>query len=159
MKGPLSRAVVRAVASGLVATLLLACGDDPIVDTAGGRELLLRVQTESYRGWARAPGWASRTSSRGGGHGGQIDIYLNEVVVAVLDNDEPISEWPEQSTIVKDVWSGTALHAIAIMEKRAGGWYWAEFNGAGDVSAAGQPEGCTTCHQSGVDFVRGFSLP
>lgn len=154
------RGLVRCSVALLAVSVLIACGDgDDPVDAAGGRELLARVQNESYRSWHRAPGWESRLQSIGGGHGGQLDIYVNEVVAAILDDGEPVKELPPGSTVVKDVWNGTELHAIAIMDKRADGWYWAEFNGAGDVSAAGHPVGCINCHQSGVDYVRAFVLP
>lgn len=140
-------------------SVLIACGGDDTVDAAGGRELLARVQNENYRSWRRAPGWESRLPSIGGGHGGQLDIYVNDVVAAMLDNGGPVKELPAGSAIVKNVWNGTDLHAIAIMDKRADGWYWAEFSGSGEVSAAGHPAGCINCHQSGVDYVRAFVLP
>lgn len=147
---------MRAIASALAAAMwLIACGDSAPADSEGGRDLLARVRAESYRNWERAPGWPSRLPSRGG-HGGQVDIYVNQALAAVLQHGQSVTEWPQGSTIVKDVWNGTELRSIAIMDKRADGWYWAEFNGAGAVSAAGQPEGCTTCHQSGVDYVRAF---
>ena len=151
-------------ARGLVCVLaaismLVACGDDETVDAAGGRELLARVQKENYRDWRRAPGWGSRLPSIGDGHGGQLDIYVNGVVASVLNDSGPVTALPVGSAIAKDVWSATDLHAIAIMEKRLDGWYWAEFDGVGDVLAAGHPQGCINCHQSGVDYVRAFDLP
>jgi len=156
----LARGLVRCLVAMFAISVLIACGgSDDSVDAAGGRELLARVQNENYRSWRRAPGWESRSPSVGGGHGGQLDIYVNEVVASILDNGGPVKELPVGSAIVKDVWNGTEIHAIAIMDKRADGWYWAEFNGAGDVSAAGHPAGCINCHQSGVDCVRAFVLP
>jgi hypothetical protein len=80
-------------------------------------------------------------------------------VASILDKGEPVMKLPAGSTIVKDVWNGTNLHAIAIMDKRADGWYWAEFNGVEDVSAAGRPQGCIDCHARGADYVRAFRLP
>ena len=155
-----SRRRARRLLCGLVATaLLVACGDEQAVDAGGGRELLVRVQTENYRAWRRAPGWESRLPSIDGGHGGQLDIYVNEAIASALDNGGPIEKLPLGSTIVKDVWSGSDLHAIAIMDKRSDGWYWAEFSGVGEVTAAGHPEGCLDCHQRGVDYVRAFALP
>jgi len=149
----------RRLSSGLIAlALLVACGDDAAVDTDGGRELLARVQAESYRSWPRAPGWESRLPSIGGGHGGQLDIYVNEPIAELLDNGRAESALPQGSTIVKDVWNGNELHAVAIMDKRSDGWYWAEFSGSGEVLAAGHPHGCTDCHRRGVDYVRAFPL-
>ena len=141
-------------------SVLTACGsDDDAVDATGGSELLQRVQDEDYRNWRRAPGWESRLPSVASGHGGQLDIYVNDRVGAFLQNRGQVSAFPVGSTIVKDVWNGSELHAIAIMDKRDDGWYWAEFNGASDVSAAGHPVGCLNCHRGGVDYVRAFTLP
>jgi hypothetical protein len=149
----------RAFVCGIVAIAwLVACGDDEAVDAAGGRELLLRVQTENYQQWDRPPGWEAQKPSLEGGHGGQLDIYVNELVASSLESETPVRQLPVGSTVVKDVWTGANLHAIAIMDKRADGWYWAEFNGKGEVLAAGHPEGCILCHRRGVDYVRAFSL-
>ena len=146
--------------AGLLAGILLvACGDAGPVDATGGRALLERVQTDDYRTWQRAPGWATRAPSIAGGHGGQLDIYVNDVVASVLDRGEHVSELRAGSTIVKDVWDGMTLHAIAIMDKRQDGWYWAEFDAKSAVSASGHPQGCITCHERGDDFVRAFVLP
>lgn len=151
---------VRGLLSALIASVFVAaCGDDEAVDADGGRELLSRVQAENYREWSRAPGWGARMPSISGGHGGQLDIYVNDTVAMALDSGESLSELPEGSTIVKDVWRDSTLHAIAIMDKRADGWYWAEFDEAGAVSAAGHPRGCLDCHQRGRDYIRAFVLP
>jgi hypothetical protein len=153
------RGRTRAFVCGLVASAwLVACGDDEAVDAVGGRELLLRVQTEDYRNWERAPGWESRKPSLEGGHGGQLDIYVNERVASSLESDAKATQLLAGSTIVKDVWVGASLHAIAIMDKRADGWYWAEFDGMGEVLAAGRPQGCISCHRRSVDYVRAFSV-
>lgn len=45
------------------------------------------------------------------------------------------------------------------MQKREAGWYWAEFDAAGDVSYSGAPRLCIDCHASGADAVRAFDLP
>ena len=128
------------------------------MDASGARELLARVQADSYRSWSRAPGWASRAPSLGGGHGGQLDIYVNARLASSLQSEQPVVVVPEGAIIVKDVWRGAELHALAIMEKRVDGWYWAEFDGAGQVSAGGHPDGCIACHRRGADFVRAFDL-
>jgi hypothetical protein len=138
---------------------LVACGSEPPADQDGGRELLARVQAEGYRDWSRAPGWEARMASIKGGHGGQLDIYVNDTFAAAVAGAQPVVKWPEASTIVKEIWSGDTLRYIDVMDKRAGGWYWAEFDADGSVAAAGRPEGCTNCHSSGVDYVRAFTLP
>lgn len=45
------------------------------------------------------------------------------------------------------------------MEKRASGWYWAEYDSDGDPDHSGRPEICLDCHRSGSDFVRACRLP
>jgi len=154
----------RFAASNLLAaligsTMLVACGGEDAVDAPGGRELLMRVQDANYRNWRRAPGWDSRLPSVGDGHGGQLDIYVNETVSAVVASGTSGEVLPPGSTIVKDVWDGDTLHAIAIMDKRSDGWYWAEFDGREEVSASGHPRGCIECHRRGADYIRAFSLP
>lgn len=151
---------MRRLAWGLIAVVLMAgCGDEDAVDTDGGRVLLARVQAEDYRQWRRAPGWDSRLPSIGGGHGGQLDIYVNQAIAELLDSGRSVGALPSGSTIVKDVWNGTSLHAIAIMDKREDGWYWAEYQASGEVLAAGHPHGCLDCHERGADYVRAFVVP
>lgn len=145
---------------GLIAiALTVGCGEEDPVDADGGRALLERVQSEGYRQWRRAPGWDSRLPSIGGGHGGQLDIYVNEAIASLLDSGMSVAALPVGSTIVKDVWNGAELHAIAIMDKREDGWYWAEYRASGEVLAAGHPHGCIACHQRGADYVRAFIVP
>jgi hypothetical protein len=138
------------------AVLLLACGDNQ--DDAGARALLARVRAERYRSWDRAPGYESRRPSSAP-HSEDVDIYVNDRVAEVLALGEPTEVWPEGSVIVKDGFDGSKLEIIAIMEKRAGGWYWAEYDDDGDPDYSGRPEICTDCHQSGSDGVRAFRLP
>lgn len=146
-----------ACALGAIVLLAACSGERPLV-VDGGEELLERVRSENYRQWRRAPGWTSRMPSVGDGHGGQLDIYVNDAVAAVLEGDSPVEQLPTGSRIVKDVWDGNTLHAIAIMDKRQDGWYWAEFEGTGEVLAAGHPPGCIDCHRQGADYVRAFPL-
>jgi hypothetical protein len=88
-----------------------------------------------------------------------VDIYVNDRVAEVLALAEPAERWPTGATIVKDGFSGSSLALIAIMEKRTDGWYWAEYDAAGDPDYAGRPSICTDCHRRGSDYVRAFALP
>ena len=135
---------------------LAACGDNQ--DDAGARELLTRVKTDQYRTWDRAPGWPSRRASSAP-HSDDVDIYVNDIVAEVLALAEPTEAWPEGSIIVKDGFDGSDLEIIAVMEKRADGWYWAEYDSEGDPDYSGHPDICIDCHKSGSDGVRAFGLP
>lgn len=142
---------------GLALTaLLVACGDNQ--DDAGARALLERVRAEEYRSWDRAPGYERRRESDAP-HSDAVDIYVNDLVAEVLALGEPTERWPEGAIIVKDGFDGSKLEIIAIMEKRSGGWYWAEYDDDGDPDYSGKPDVCTDCHDGGSDFVRAFALP
>lgn len=145
------------VASLLAAACLsLACGDNQ--DEDGARKLLADARADDYRSWERAPGWPTRTDSRAP-HGDAVDIYVNDVIAAVLAAGEPLEAWPTGSLIVKDGWDGSELELIAMLEKRSGGWFWAEFDADGDPTFSGKPDLCIDCHASGSDYVRAFPLP
>jgi hypothetical protein len=141
-----------------VAVILLtaACGDHQ--DDEGARALLARVRADGYRTWDRAPGYEERRESSAP-HAGAVDIYVNDRVTEILAFAEPSELWPKGATLVKDGFSGSSLALIAIMEKRTDGWYWAEYDAAGEPDYAGRPAICTDCHQRGSDYVRAFTLP
>lgn len=141
----------------LTVLALSACrqNDDP----AGAEDLLEQVEQQSYRSWARAPGYENRRASSAP-HGNQVEIFVNDAVAGALAGEPGLAEWPVGSIVVKDGYTDDGdLDLIAIMEKREGGWYWAEYDGEGAVLYSGEPDVCTDCHGSGSDFVRAFALP
>lgn len=142
----------------VIAGVLLAvgCGDNQ--DDAGARALLARVRADVYRTWDRAPGYEERRESSAP-HSDAVDIYVNDRVAEVLALAEPAELWLEGSIIVKDGFSGSSLELIAIMEKRADGWFWAEYDDDGDPDYSGHPDICIDCHRVGSDYVRAFALP
>ena len=141
----------------VTASIVLAgCGDNQ--DDAGARRLLHEVRADDYRSWARAPGYETRRSSNAP-HSDAVDIYINPLVQATLEEGADVQSWPTGSVIVKDGFSGSSLDLIAIMEKRTDGWYWAEYDDDGDPDYSGKPEICIDCHASGSDSVRAFGLP
>lgn len=139
---------------GLLA--LVGCGDDQ--DPAGARRLLADVRAANYRMWPRAPGYEMRRRSNAP-HGGRVNIYVNDVVADALAHEHDLEEWPVGSIIAKDGFDGSDLELIALMEKRADGWFWAEFDDDGDSIYSGKPALCIDCHRRGADFVRAFDLP
>lgn len=135
---------------------LVGCGDDQ--DPSGAKELWRRIHDEEYRSWARAPGYEERRTADSP-HSDEVDIYVNDVVAGALEAGEALTEWPEGSLVVKDGYDGSVLEIVAAMEKRAGRWFWAEWDGHGDSAYLGNPATCTDCHASGDDYVRAFDLP
>jgi len=83
---------------------------------------------------------------------------VSDEIAAALGGG-PLTAWPVRARIVKDAFEGDAVTTVAAMEKRADGWYWAEWSADGDAKYSGAPELCTGCHASGGDFVRAFALP
>lgn len=138
-----------------VGLALNACGDNQ--DPMGADAFWEKIHDEGYASFARAPGYAERQPARGP-HGDEVVVYVNDAVKAALDGPA-IKEWPVGSLIAKDAFSGGEVSAVAAMEKRAGGWYWAEWSRDGTATYSGKPDLCTGCHGSGADFVRAFPLP
>lgn len=140
-----------------LALLLLACREND--DPAGAVDLLDQVQADDYRSWQRAPGYESRVASDAP-HSDAVEIFVNDVVAHALAAAPGAKEWPVGSIVVKDGYTeGGELDLVAIMEKREGGWYWAEYDEDGTADYSGEPSICTDCHAPGSDFVRAFSLP
>jgi hypothetical protein len=139
----------------LAGALALGCHDNQ--DPEGARALWNAVRADGYRDWDRAPGYDERRSSNAP-HGGAVDIFVNDVVTEALAKTS-LTEWPEDSLIVKDGYDGKMLDLVAVMEKRSDGWYWAEYDGGGETFYSGKPDLCIDCHRSGDDFVRAFAFP
>ena len=138
---------------------LSSCGDNQ--DPEGARAFWEEIQSLNYRSFARAPGYATRSSSNAP-HGDEVDIYINEVVEEALQASSPITTWPIGSLIIKDGFDDNGVHElVAVMEKRESGWYWAEYFDleSGEAKFSGQPQICLSCHQSGADYVLAFPFP
>ncbi|MDF3065303.1 MAG: uncharacterized protein K0R38_904 [Polyangiaceae bacterium] len=142
----------------LLACLLLVAGCGDNQDDAGARALLQKIRADGYTTWDRAPGYEERRPTNAP-HSEAVDIYVNDRVAEVLALGEPTTSWPVGSIIAKDGFDGSKLEIIAVMEKRADGWYWAEYDDDGDPDYSGRPETCTDCHRSGSDYVLAFGLP
>jgi hypothetical protein len=132
------------------------CGDNQ--DPAGASELWNRIHEGDYRSMPRAPGYESRRPTNAP-HGDQVDIYIDEGTKSAFDAKRPITEWPVGTLIVKDGWDEGDLEIVAVMEKRANGWYWAEYDKEGNAKYSGKPSLCIDCHASGADSVRAFGFP
>jgi hypothetical protein len=136
-----------------------ACGDNQEPEEADA--LWARIHQEDYRSFAHAPGYEQRQPSNTA-HSDFVDIYVNEVLEQVLTAGDPIAAWPVGSLIVKDGFdSGGSLALVAVLDKRADGWFFAEYNDteAGTAKYSGQPDICLGCHDAGSDEVLAFTLP
>jgi len=140
----------------VVGAAVAACrqNDAPEAATA----LWDRVHAASFRTWRRAPGYEQRRSSNAP-HSNDVDIYVNPTLAAALDAQRPLTAWPEGSLIVKEGFDGNEREIVAMMEKRADGWFWAEYDDDGEPLYSGKPDICTDCHASGADSVRAFGFP
>jgi hypothetical protein len=145
--------------------LLLGCrqNDDP----EGARALYAKAnEGAGFRSapWRRAPDFPERKPSFTA-HSREVEIWVNEPMVKALDGKERITEWPVGSIVVKEGFSGGDRQIIAIMEKRADGWHWAEMDGEGEPlwsAPNGKPEICLECHDNRAkysDWVYSFEFP
>ena len=148
-----------------LALVMAACGQDD--DPEGARVLWAKVNAgEGFRSWARAPGFATRKPSFTL-HANAVEIFVNDDVAKALSTPraELLTEWPVGSIIVKEGFSSDSRDSrklVAIMEKRADGWFWAEYDGGGDSIYSGRPSVCTDCHDNRKgysDWVYAFELP
>jgi hypothetical protein len=137
----------------LLSVVLMACRNQ---DEAGADALWEEVQEADYTMWDRAPGYEMRRES-GAPHGNMVDIYVNDVIAEALTSGEKLTAWPEGSLIVKDGFEDDSPHLVAIMEMRAEGWFFAEYEPDGKVLFSGSPRTCTKCH--GGAGILAFPLP
>lgn len=140
----------------LTLLFIAACGDNQ--DPSGAQALWKSIHAQEYRSWQHAPGYDTKRKSNAP-HGDEVIIYINDVLAQTLAQGGAIAAWPEGSRIVKDGFDGSDLELVAVMEKQANGWYWAEYDADGDPSFSGKPDLCLDCHRSGDDYVRAFSFP
>ena len=140
--------------------MVSACGaenDDP----GGAGALWSKLTSENYTSWQRAPGYPTRMSSHTA-HADSVEIFVNPVVTTALASSTPITEWPVGSVIAKRGYKGTSLHLVAAMEKRADGWFWAEYDKSGDPLFSGKPDVCIDCHSARAtysDYTFSFEFP
>jgi hypothetical protein len=144
-----------------VATLgAAACKDNQ--DEAGARALWSRINGERYQEWRRAPNYETRRPSFTA-HADAVEIFANPDLARVLDERKspPITEWPVGSLVVKRGYRGSDgdLQLVAVMEKRADGWWYYEYDGEGSPLFSGRPSLCVDCHAKGADKIWSFGFP
>lgn len=156
------------VAVTTLALCIAACGQDD--DPEGARVLWEKINAApGFRTWQRAPGYAARRPSFSA-HKNAVEIFVSPEISRTLEPPSPPAElprqWPVGSIIVKEGFSGvtssSSRQIVAVMEKRADGWFWAEYDDEGDSLYSGRPSGCTDCHgrrEKYSDWVYAFELP
>jgi Cytochrome P460 len=149
----------------LVALLALtasAAGCTQNDDPEGARRLYAKInEGAGFRSWRRAPSFPTRKPSFTA-HSDAVEIFVNAPFSAALDGPTPILTWPDGAIVVKEGFSGDIRALVAVMEKRAGSWYWAEFDGDGEPLYSGTPKVCVACHdnrKSYSDWVYSIELP
>lgn len=149
----------------LATVLASACAQDD--DPDGARVLWDKINGGSgFRAWQRAPGYGTRKPSFTA-HSSAVEIFVSPEVDAALTTPHapPLRTWPIGSIIVKEGFSrvsGGSRKLVAAMEKRADGWFWAEYDDGGESKFSGHPSVCIDCHdnrQSYSDWVYSFELP
>lgn len=145
----------------LVAANIVGCSrqnDDP----DGASALYAKInEGAGFRSWRRAPGFPSRKPSFTA-HANAVEIFVNPTLADALDGPEVAREWPVGSIVVKEGFRGDDRAIVAIMEKRAGGWFWVETDGEGEPLFSGKPDVCINCHENRAaysDWVYSFELP
>lgn len=141
---------------GIVALAGVGCGDNQEPQAAD--DFWSRIQASNYQSWSRPPGYETRQPSSAP-HGNSNEIFVNPVIQAVLTEAKPLAEWPLDSWVIKAGYDDDALFLVASMEKRADGWFWAEYDEAGSAAYSGKPDLCIDCHSAGSDYMQAFVLP
>jgi hypothetical protein len=154
--------LARLAALAVALAALAACGQDD--DHEGARVLWEKINAgPGFRSWERAPGFPTRKPSFTA-HANAVEIWVNADVTSALTTPRAtaLTEWPVGSIIVKEGFSGDSRKLVAVMEKRADGWFWAEYDDGGDSTYSGKPSVCTDCHDNRKgysDWVYAFELP
>ena len=139
------------------AAALAGCTDDD--DPGVASALWDRIQAENYKAWEKAPGYETPLPSNAP-HSDNTQVFLNPTI-ADATRGPAIAEWPVGSLIVKE---GTTddgeLDIVAVLDKRADGWFWAEYEENGESFYSGKPDLCIDCHSGSTnDFVWVLTLP
>jgi hypothetical protein len=145
----------------LAAVLALAAcrqNDDP----EGAKELFARI--DGFRtdpSWHRAPGFATRKPSFTA-HADAVEIWVNAPLAAALAGPAPITVWPDGAIVAKEGFRKEQRSIVAVMEKRGGEWYWAEYDSDGEPLFSGKPKICVDCHDNRAqysDWLYSIELP
>ena len=157
--------MARRIGAGLLGLVISAsaCGQDD--DPEGARVLWDKINgAPGFQAWRRAPDYPTRKPSFTA-HASAVEIFVSPEVDATLSPKtpaRPATTWPVGSIIVKEGYSGNSRKLVAAMEKRADGWFWAEYDDGGKPKYSGHPTICIDCHdkrRAYSDWVYSLELP
>ena len=115
------------------------------------------LQANNYRNWSagRSASTGFVPTSRTGGHGSFIKLYMNRTAAGAT------GDLPIRSVVVAENFdSSKTLQSISVMyrakdfSKKSKNWYWVEFDPVGTAKTSGVVKSCIDCHagSSGNDF-------
>ena len=95
-------------------------------------------------------------------HADAVEVFVSPEIGDALAGPTPVLQWPVGSVIVEEGYSDGNLSLVAVIEKHAEGWFWAEFDRDGAPLYSGHPPYCLHCHDKRKDYsdwVYSFELP
>ncbi len=156
---------------GFVGALSLVGCEDNNQDEAAAKALWDRVQPV-YAAWGSPSAFKELRPSETL-HKSKVRVFFNDIMapqhvdfetcVQRADEVRPglaligpggFTEWPAGSVIVKEGHDDDGLSIVAVMEKQADGWFFAEYDAEGAVLFSGRnPPICVSCHTKAMhDF-------
>jgi hypothetical protein len=130
----------------LLALASSGCSDDD--DPEGAADLWQRINVANYPTWQRPVNYTVRKASFTA-HSAFVDIFMNDAMAQTAAT-HGTPAWPIGSVIVTNQYDHADdpdESAVAAMEKRERGWFYAEWRYDGKVRSSGTPSGCTDCHE------------
>lgn len=157
----------------LALTLPAACGFDQDHDGAKQRYRDFAIRERGYHDWASPPGFADKRTSHTL-HSDAVRIYVSDEGAAAMqdcaayyrthpdptglgpyfripEGSAAATAWPDGTVFIKEGFDGAELAIVALMHKRDGAWFYAEYDGDGEVLFSGRPDICVDCHAGAKD--------
>ena len=159
------------VCCGLAVVCALVGCEDNNQDEAAAKALWDRVQPV-YAGWESPSAFKELRPSETL-HKNKVRVFFNDIMAPqhvdfetcvqradevrpglALIGPDGLTAWPAGSVIVKEGHDDDGLAIVAVMEKQADGWFFAEYDAEGSVLFSGtNPPICVSCHTKAMhDF-------
>lgn len=141
------------LAWALMISGLTGCFDRSAEAEADAEARALRQSlVDEYAEWPRMPGFEYTRASMGP-HGLEVDIFINGILDEAARGDAA-PPWPVGSQAVKMSYVDDTPWVLSMMEKRADGWFFAQFTADGRLIEAGSTASdamCLECHTTERD--------
>jgi hypothetical protein len=154
----------------LIVAVAIQCKKDEEQEPVINADSMFYNETQSNSGYTYFRNGKILSAASPSPHG-SFKLRFNSVAQAALDSTGQLSKgstFPENSIIVKEVYSGGSLSLLVPMKKSpndenaANGWVWAEYDTDGSTVYSISKKGadCTGCHSldNHRDFVKTFDL-